>query len=95
MVSRDSEEVLVVACIYTGSGRCTMPLTNIYSDLRSDLSSGLCTWILYFTSWGVTIYLPVSTEQVSFETGVNQFYHLLWAIIKVKIERERKRERRK
>ena len=40
-------------------GRCTMALTNMYSDLRSNPSSGLCIYIIYniywmfnFASWG-------------------------------------------
>ena len=46
-------------------GKCTMPLMNINSDWMSNASSGLyitlhyiilyhITWVLYFTSWGVT-----------------------------------------
>jgi len=41
-------------------GRCTIALTTMHSDLRSNSFSGLCinylyyiTWILYFTFWGV------------------------------------------
>ena len=47
-------------------GRCTIALTKMHSDLRSNPSSDLCinldylfTWILYFTSWGVTIHVLV------------------------------------
>ena len=49
-------------------GKCTMSLTSINSDWKSNASSGLCiilvlyywiyiTWVLYFASLGVIIYV--------------------------------------